>query len=94
MESKSRGEHARQNSFPAQMDHSANLLLGIFLSLQEPVQYIDTNANASNMPRIPLRLPAPGESPIADAIRKRRAPRDLTALDGGSPALNPLMPRC
>ncbi|KAH9825063.1 hydrolase/acyltransferase [Melampsora americana] len=34
------------------------------------------------MPRIPLRFPLPGESQIADEIRKRRYPRDLIALDG------------
>ncbi|EGG12535.1 hydrolase/acyltransferase [Melampsora larici-populina 98AG31] len=34
------------------------------------------------MPRIPLRFPVPGESKIADEIRKRRHPRDLISLDG------------
>lgn len=34
------------------------------------------------MPRIPYRFPAPGTSPIADAIRQRRGERGLTPLDG------------
>lgn len=34
------------------------------------------------MPRIPLRLPPPGDCQIADQIRIRRHPRDLISLDG------------
>lgn len=34
------------------------------------------------MPRVPYVYPAPGTSPIADAIRQRRGERGLTPLDG------------
>ncbi|GAA5882800.1 hypothetical protein JCM16303_002465 [Sporobolomyces ruberrimus] len=33
------------------------------------------------MPRIPYKNPAPGTSPVGDAIRQRRGPRGLTPLD-------------
>lgn len=38
--------------------------------------------SSNPMPRVPPLYPAPGTSPVADAIRQRRGARGLSPLDG------------